>query len=117
MSRTPTQRSASRPAPPRPCSRWSMAWWHGENSRFRGRGRGRSVACGSTTRPSQAQAKEDAMGTGTIDEQRGAMLEIAEAIAPGWERRRAAIEEIATPVREWMLRGLRPREGDTVLEL
>ena len=57
------------------------------------------------------------MGTGTIDEQRAAMLQIAEAIAPGWERRRADIEELATPVREWMLRVLGPRDGDTVLEL
>ena len=57
------------------------------------------------------------MATGTIDEQRAAMLQIAEAIAPTWERRRADIEEVATPVREWMLRALRPRDGDTVLEL
>jgi SAM-dependent methyltransferase len=57
------------------------------------------------------------MATGTIDEQREAMLQIAEAIAPTWERRRADIEEVATPVREWMLRVLRPQEGDTVLEV
>ena len=31
-------RSASRPAPPRRCSRWSTGSWHGENSRLRGRG-------------------------------------------------------------------------------
>lgn len=43
--------------------------------------------------------------------------EIAEAIAPGWERRRTYIEEVTTPVREWMLRELGPRPGDTVLEL
>ena len=57
------------------------------------------------------------MAIGTIDQQRATMLEIAEAIAPTWERRRADIEETTTPVREWMLRVLRPREGDTVLEL
>ena len=57
------------------------------------------------------------MATGTIDEQRAAMLQIAEAIAPTWERRRADIEAVATPVREWMLRALRARAGDTVLEL
>ena len=45
------------------------------------------------------------------------MLEIAEAIAPTWERRRAEIEEVATPVREWLLRELRPHQGATVLEL
>ncbi len=57
------------------------------------------------------------MGTDAIDAFRGASYEIAEAIAPSWERRRADIEEISTPVRAWMLRELAPREGDTVLEL
>ena len=57
------------------------------------------------------------MATRTIDEQREAMLQIAEAIAPTFERRRADIEEVASPVREWMLRVLEAREGDTVLEL
>jgi SAM-dependent methyltransferase len=57
------------------------------------------------------------MTTETTDAFRGASYEIAEAIAPTWERRRADIEEVATPVREWMLRQLRPRPGDTVLEL
>jgi hypothetical protein len=47
----------------------------------------------------------------------GANYEIAEAIAPTSERRRADIEKVATPVREWKLRELRPRLGDTVLEL
>jgi SAM-dependent methyltransferase len=53
----------------------------------------------------------------TIDAFRGASYEIAEAIAPTWERRRADIEETATPVREWMLRELAPHAGDTLLEL
>jgi SAM-dependent methyltransferase len=57
------------------------------------------------------------MATDTRDAFRGASYEIAEAIAPTWERRRADIEEVATPVREWLLRELRPKEGDTVLEL
>jgi ubiquinone/menaquinone biosynthesis C-methylase UbiE len=57
------------------------------------------------------------MDTQTLDEQRRVFYEIAEAIAPTWERRRAEVEEVATPVREWMLRELRPQEGDTVLEL
>lgn len=43
--------------------------------------------------------------------------EIAEAIAPTWERRREDIEKVSTPVRDWMLRELQPKEGDTVLEL
>jgi len=43
--------------------------------------------------------------------------EVAEAVAPGWERRRAEIEEASAPVREWMLRALAPEAGQTVLEL
>ena len=57
------------------------------------------------------------MTSETIDPVRGAIYEMAEAIAPTWERRRAEIEEAAAPIREWMLHELRPREGDTVLEL
>jgi SAM-dependent methyltransferase len=57
------------------------------------------------------------MATSSIDEQRAALFQIAEAVASGWERRRAAIEEVATPVREWMLHMFRPRAGDTILEL
>ena len=57
------------------------------------------------------------MATDTLDDYRHAIYEIAEAIAPTWERRRAEVEELSTPFREWMLRALGPREGDTVLEL
>jgi SAM-dependent methyltransferase len=57
------------------------------------------------------------MATTSIDAQRAALLQIAETVAPGWERRRAEVEEVATPVREWMLHVLRPREGNTILEL
>jgi SAM-dependent methyltransferase len=57
------------------------------------------------------------MATDTLDGYRKAVSEIGEAIAPTWERRRAWIEHAMTPVREWMLRELRPRTGDTVLEL
>ena len=57
------------------------------------------------------------METRTLDRHKQAILEIAEAIAPGWERRRAQVEEVATPVREWLLRELRAEEGQTVLEL
>jgi SAM-dependent methyltransferase len=57
------------------------------------------------------------MDTDTTDAFRAASHEIAEAIASGWERRRADIEKVSTPVRNWMLRELAPREGDTVLEL
>jgi SAM-dependent methyltransferase len=53
----------------------------------------------------------------TDTDYREAIYQIAEAIAPTWERRRAEVEEVSTPVREWMLRELRPQAGDTVLEL
>jgi SAM-dependent methyltransferase len=39
------------------------------------------------------------------------------AMAPGWERWRAQLEEALTPVRDWLIRELAPRPGDTVLEL
>jgi ubiquinone/menaquinone biosynthesis C-methylase UbiE len=57
------------------------------------------------------------MATEEADRQRLEVYEIAEAIAPTWERRRADVEAISAPVREWMLRELSPRAGDTVLEL
>lgn len=44
-------------------------------------------------------------------------LEIAEAVAPGWARRRAYIEQVAEPLRTWLVGALAPRPGDTVLEL
>ena len=57
------------------------------------------------------------MATDALDAVRSANYEIAEAVAPTWERRRADIEKVATPVREWMLRELRPHTGDRLLEL
>jgi ubiquinone/menaquinone biosynthesis C-methylase UbiE len=57
------------------------------------------------------------MATQSIERQRQEIYEIAEAIAPTWERRRPEVEAVSTPVREWMLRELSPRAGDTVLEL
>jgi ubiquinone/menaquinone biosynthesis C-methylase UbiE len=57
------------------------------------------------------------MTTEAIEKQRREIYEIAEAIAPRWERWRARIEEIMTPAREWMIKELAPRRGDTVLEL
>jgi ubiquinone/menaquinone biosynthesis C-methylase UbiE len=93
-----------------------QGWWHGENSRFPGRRFTRSVLAGSTAVERQ-QAKEDRMTIEAMEKQRREIYEIAEAIAPGWERWRARIEEITTPVREWMIKELAPRPGDTVLEL
>jgi ubiquinone/menaquinone biosynthesis C-methylase UbiE len=57
------------------------------------------------------------MSTEAIEEQRRAIYDIAEAVAPGWERRRPLIEDVCAPVRQWMLRELAPRPGETVLEL
>jgi hypothetical protein len=57
------------------------------------------------------------MTSETIERQRREIYEIAEAIAPGWDRWRARIEDTTTPVREWMIRELAPQPGDTVLEL
>lgn len=57
------------------------------------------------------------MVTNARDAYRGFSYEIAEILAPSWERRRADIERISAPVREWMLEVLAPNPGDTVLEL
>lgn len=57
------------------------------------------------------------MATSELDAYRGFSYEVAEVLAPSWERRRADIERISAPVREWMLRELAPHSGDTVLEL
>jgi ubiquinone/menaquinone biosynthesis C-methylase UbiE len=51
-----------------------------------------------------------------IDDQ-ATMLDVAEALAPGWERQRPHIEATVAPVREWMIRELAPRPGHTLLEL
>ena len=57
------------------------------------------------------------MATNPLDVYRGFNYEVAEILAPSWERRRADIERMSSPVREWMLRELAPGSGDTVLEL
>jgi SAM-dependent methyltransferase len=51
------------------------------------------------------------------EDRRRANYEIAEAIAPSWERRSADIEQFSAPVREWMLHELAPQPGQVVLEL
>ena len=43
--------------------------------------------------------------------------EIAQAIAPTWERRRADIEAASASVRSWLVHELDPQPGDTILEL
>ncbi len=57
------------------------------------------------------------MGANTIEEQRRQTYEIAEAIAPTWEARRAYLEDVLAPVRQWLLTELAPRPGETLLEL
>jgi SAM-dependent methyltransferase len=52
-----------------------------------------------------------------IDPFRSTSYEIAEAIAPTWEARRADVEQVTTPLRDWMLRELGCGSDDTVLEL
>jgi ubiquinone/menaquinone biosynthesis C-methylase UbiE len=53
----------------------------------------------------------------TIQELRRTSYQISQAIAPGWERWRAHLEDAVAPVREWMIRELGPQPGDTLLEL
>lgn len=48
---------------------------------------------------------------------RRASYEIWQAMAPGWERWRAQLEEALAPVRVWLVSELSPQPGDTVLEL
>lgn len=57
------------------------------------------------------------MTAATLEDHRRFHYNIAERIAPTWERRRAEVEEASAPVREWMIRELAPHPGDTVLEL
>jgi SAM-dependent methyltransferase len=51
------------------------------------------------------------------DDDRRRMVEASEAMAPGWERRRARIDEGLAPVRRWLVDALAPAPGDTLLEL
>src|SRR5918996_3276778 len=78
-----------------------------------------SSAC--TARPREEEPiparEEGQMTRQSLEAHRGMNYEIAEAIAPTWENRRADIEQTFAPVREWMIRELRPQEGETVLEL
>lgn len=52
-----------------------------------------------------------------LEQQRQSVLEVAEAIAPGWERHLDFVEGVCAAIRRWMIRELDPRPGDTVLEL
>ena len=57
------------------------------------------------------------MSASAMEEQRRQTYEIAEAIAPTWEARRAYLEGVSAPVRRWLLTALAPHPGETVLEL
>src|ERR671910_1221736 len=51
------------------------------------------------------------------EDYRRTSYEAWEAMAPGWERWRAQLEEALAPVRRWLITELAPRPGETVLEL
>ena len=51
------------------------------------------------------------------EEYRRFSFDVWSAMAPGWERWRAQLEQALSPVRQWLVRELAPRPGDTVLEL
>jgi ubiquinone/menaquinone biosynthesis C-methylase UbiE len=55
--------------------------------------------------------------TETLDAYHAVTYDVAERIAPTWERRRQHIEDVAAPVRSWMIHALKPKPGETVLEL
>ena len=51
------------------------------------------------------------------EDYRRTSYETWEAMAPGWERRRAQLEDAMTPVRTRLISQLAPQPGETVLEL
>ena len=51
------------------------------------------------------------------EELRRRSLESWQTVAAGWERRRADVNEITRPVRDWLVRELAPQPGETILEL
>ena len=51
------------------------------------------------------------------EEYRRTSHDVWQAMAPGWERRRAQLADALTPVREWLIGELAPRPGQTLLEL
>jgi SAM-dependent methyltransferase len=51
------------------------------------------------------------------EEYRRSSYEAWVAMAPGWERWRAQLEEALAPVRQWLISELAPQPGDTLLEL
>ena len=64
----------------------------------------------------QSRASRSAQAMSHHDYRRTS-YETWEAMAPGWERWRAQLEDALTPVRTWLISRLAPQPGDTVLEL
>jgi len=52
-----------------------------------------------------------------VEDYRRTSHEVWDAMAAGWERRRAQLADALTPVRRWLIGALTPQPGDTVLEL
>jgi SAM-dependent methyltransferase len=53
----------------------------------------------------------------SVDEYRQRSFESWQTMAAGWEKRRADIDRVTAPVREWLVGQLAPERGHTVLEL
>ena len=53
----------------------------------------------------------------TIEEIQTMNYGIAETLAPTWAKRSSQIEQVAAPVREWLVGELAPSDGDVILEL
>lgn len=51
------------------------------------------------------------------DDYRRESLEIWGEMASGWENWQGEMEDVSAPVREWLIRELAPKPGDTILEL
>jgi ubiquinone/menaquinone biosynthesis C-methylase UbiE len=53
----------------------------------------------------------------SADEYRRRAYDTWQTMAAGWERRRADMDRVTAPVREWLVEHLAPRSGETVLEV
>ena len=53
----------------------------------------------------------------SADEYRRRASDTWQTMAAGWERRRADMDRVTAPVREWLVEHLAPRSGETVLEV
>ena len=51
------------------------------------------------------------------DEYRRTSLANWQTMAAGWERRRADMDTVTEPIRDWLVRELAPKPGETILEL